>query len=388
MNESTLNALWEHHHALWRQQEQVIGLWSQAQPLSPDAVKGHVYGAWWEVLDAAGVTLIVGREYEHFLLAMTVINGQPHVTSMQLPHPSGLVYDAARNALFVACTRNPNQVIELRPQQGQLDRIDIVPPEMPGHVLLPFKSSYYPGCLYLHDLALIEGRLYANAVGQNAIVQLADDGRYPIEWFPKCIVLNNTPVFSQNHIQLNSIAAGPTIEDSFFSASADEITELRPGHTDYPVDKRGVIFDGRTREPLVRGLTRPHSARLHEQQIWVDNSGYGELGRVSGGQYEVAARLPGWTRGLTFVDQVAFVGTSRVIPRFRQYAPGLDVETSQCGVHAVDVTTGRVLGGITWEQGNQIFALETIPRHITSGFPFHPQQQQAQLDALFYSYSL
>ena len=58
---------------------------------------------------------------------------------------------------------------------------------------------------------------------------------------------------------------------------------------------------------------------------------------------EPVSRLPGWTRGLSFCKDVAFVGTSRVIPRFRHYAPGLDVERSVCALHAVD-SSGRVLG--------------------------------------------
>lgn len=387
MSDVDLTALWEHHHAQWRQQEQVIGLWGDAQPLSPLALKYETYGDWWDLLAAHDVTLIVGREYEHLLLALTVVEGQPLITYMQVPHPSGIVYDPVRNSLFIACTRNPNQVMELRPQAGHLMRQDMAAAHMDGHILMPFRTHYYPGCLYLHDLALIGGELYANAVGQNAIVRLASDGSYPIAWFPNCIVETTGPVFSQNHIQLNSIAAGSTLKDSFFSASADEITSLRPGDPDYPVDKRGVIFDGRTREPLVRGLTRPHSARLHHQQLWVDNSGYGELGTCAQGHYEPVMRLPGWTRGLTFSGEVAFVGTSRVIPRFRQYAPGLEVDASECGVHAVDIPTGRLLAGITWEQGNQIFALETIPRQMTHGFAFQLGQAQAQRDALFYTYT-
>jgi uncharacterized protein (TIGR03032 family) len=136
------------------------------------------------------------------------------------------------------------------------------------------------------------------------------------------------------------------------------------------VNRRGVIFSGATREPIARGLTRPHSARLHNGQLWVDNSGYGEVGIVENGGFIPVACLPGWTRGLCFHGRIAFVGTSRVIPRFRQYAPGLDVEASVCGVHALDTVTGQVLGSLLWPYGNQIFAIESVPREWTSGFPF------------------
>ena len=76
-------------------------------------------------------------------------------------------------------------------------------------------------------------------------------------------------------------------------ASADIISARRPGHKNFPVDRRGVIFSGATREPVARGLTRPHSARLHRDQIWVDNSGYGEVGLIEGEKFRAVSRLPG-----------------------------------------------------------------------------------------------
>ncbi|MFN8563871.1 MAG: DUF4915 domain-containing protein [Anaerolineae bacterium] len=96
---------------------------------------------------------------------------------------------------------------------------------------------------------------------------------------------DGTPVFGQNHIQLNSIAAGDSSKTSFFSASTDKISARRPGHRNFPVDKRGVIF-GATREPIARGLTRPHSVWPHDGKIWVDNSGYGTLGYVEDGGFD------------------------------------------------------------------------------------------------------
>jgi uncharacterized protein (TIGR03032 family) len=155
------------------------------------------------------------------------------------------------------------------------------------------------------------------------------------------------------------------------------------------VDRRGVIFSGATREPIARGLTRPHSARLANGRLWVDNSGYGELGTIESGRFEPVARLPGWTRGLCFVGGVAFVGTSRVIPRFRGYAPGLDVASSVCGVHAVEVASGRVLGSLEWPVGNQIFALDWVPSGVASGLPFaaRGRRSAARERDLFYTFS-
>jgi len=112
------------------------------------------------------------------------------------------------------------------------------------------------------------------------------------------------------------------------------------------------------------------------------------VGLVDGERFVPVARLPGWTRGLAFRDGVAFVGTSRVLPRFSQYAPGLDRKRSVCGVHALDAATGRTLGSIVWPYGNQIFALEGLPTSVTTGFPFHVGMRgaTARARALFYGF--
>jgi hypothetical protein len=105
---------------------------------------------------------------------------------------------------------------------------------------------------------------------------------------------------------------------------------------------------------------------------------------------ETAVRLPGWTRGLAFHKGIAFVGTSRVIPRFRQYAPGLDLAKSECGVHAVDLRSGRVLGSLIWPFGNQIFAIEASLSRMFSGLPFVAARKRPleEEQKLFYAFEI
>lgn len=385
----SLDALWQQHHAQWRDPQQVISMWESAPASDPELLAYRTRGQWWDVLAQAGITLLVSREYEHLALALAVENGRPAISYLRIPHPSGIAYDAARGIVHIACTRNPNQVLDFKPAASTAPRSDAPLADAQNRPLVPVKSRFYPGSLYLHDLAIIGGELYGNSVGQNAVVRLSDDGAHERVWYPRCIERDGTPVFGQNHIQLNSIAAGNTLESSYFSASADRLSARRPGHRNFPVDRRGVVFSGATREPIARGLTRPHSARLHDGKVWVDNSGYGELGFVEDNGLTVVARLPGWTRGLAFHGGIAFVGTSRVIPRFRQYAPGLDVDRSRCGLHAVDTRTGAVLGSVTWAQGNQIFAIEALPHAFTGGFPFRAGARRRQNEKnLFYAFEV
>ncbi len=381
--------LWARHHAQWRDPAQVIGFWAEAAALDRRLLRYQVQGAWWETLASIGGTLLVSREYEHLLMALRVDEDQPHVTYMRIPHPSGIAFDPVRGVVHVACTRNPNQVLDLKPITGVMPRQDMPYTEpLPERPLTPVRSRFFPGCLYMHDLAMVNGVLHANAVGQNAVVRLHEDGSHQRVWWPLCIEQDGQPVFGQNHIQLNSIAAGDDLAGSYFSASADRISARRPGHKHFPVDGRGVIFSGDSRTPVAWGLTRPHSARLHQGRLWVDNSGYGELGVIVDGRLEVAARLPGWTRGLCLQGAIALIGTSRVIPRFRQYAPGLEVDGSICGLHAVELSSGKVLGSLTWPEGNQIFAVEMVPGDFAGGLLFsaHGRRAHRRERKLLYSY--
>jgi uncharacterized protein (TIGR03032 family) len=383
------DALWARHNAEWRDGAQIASQWREAGSVDPRLLRGRATGDWWDVLEAAGITLLVTREYEHLLIALRAEAGRPAMSFFPLPHPSGLAVDRARGTVHVASTRNPNQLFEFAPSTGQLPRLDVAARASVGRPLLPVRSNLYPGCLYLHDLALVDGELLGTAVGENAVVRFDHGDGYERIWWPRCIETGRGPVFGRNHIQLNSIAAGTDLASSFFSASTDVMTRRRPGHRNFSVDRRGVIFSGATREPIVRGLTRPHSARLHGRRLWVANSGYGELGVVVDGAFEPVSRLRGWTRGLCFHRHVAFVATSRVIPRFRSYAPGLDVEKSVCGVHAIDARDGTVRGSLLFPDGNQIFAVDWLPARVTHGFPFSAGRRNRERERrLFYSFTV
>lgn len=372
---------WAGFDAEWRDPAQVVSQWEGATDIPTSLLKYKADGDWWNIIASSRITLLVTREYEHLIVALRAGSSGPNISYLALPHPSGLAVDRRKHIVHVAGTRNPNQIFDLKPLPAAGKNFD--------RPLVPVRSQFFPGRLYLHDLALIGGELFGTAVGENAIVRFPRLGEYERAWWPRVIENHRRPRFDKNYLQLNSIAAGTKLSDSFFSASTDQISGRRPGHQNFPVDKRGVIFSGATREPVVRGLTRPHSARIYRKRLWVNNSGYGEVCVVNSSTFDTVARLPGWTRGLCFHDGIAFVGTSRIIPRFSQYAPGLDVSKSKCGIHAVDTRTGKVLGSLTWPAGNQIFAVECVESSFASGLPFvtgSSERRLASARKLFYNF--
>lgn len=374
----------------FRDPHEVVSCWQDGGAVDRRMLEYHVEGCWWEILGMLKMTLLVSREYEHLLMALRVDErAGPDVSFIRIPHPSGIAVSQTRGSVHVASTRNPNQIFDFVPIDSLMPRLDCMPDDLLDRPLVPVRTRIMPGCLYIHEMALVGGHLHVNSVGQNAIVRLDDTGSFTRVWWPKCIESDAGPIFDRNQIQLNSIAAGSSLSNSFFSASTDKISELRPGNPAFPMNKRGVIFSGESREPIVRGLTRPHSARLWRGVLWVDNSGYGEIGIVERETFQTVCKMPGWTRGLCFKGDYAFVGTSRILPRFRAYAPGLEPDDSVCGIHIFNLSTGKREGSLIWPYGNQIFSVEWTDSSFTSGFPFRIGRDLHQIDrkTLFYAFN-
>jgi uncharacterized protein (TIGR03032 family) len=355
--------------------EVVSASWQKAG-IFPESLKYNVSDEFVQLLKKLNITLYVSREYENLLLSLNVTNNVFEQGCFPLPHPSGIAVNKENNSLYVASTRNPNQIIEFSPSdtlgKGRI-------------IAFPSRIKFYSGSFYFHDLAIIKNQLYANSVGQNGIIQI--DMNSPktesLMWWPLCVEKKSgTPDISANHIQLNSIAAGGTFEKSFFTASGCSIGRRKPGHKNYPVNKTGVVISAKTREVIATGLSRPHSAKQYKGRIWLDNSSYGEFGYLEKNKFQVLQNLPGWTRGLCIIDNIAFVGVSRVLPRFADYAPGLKgLKKQRCGIVAVDLKSGYISGSIFWPYGNQIFGIESAKNHSTgvllySGINKIPESQK------------
>ncbi|HEV3263503.1 MAG TPA: TIGR03032 family protein [Gemmataceae bacterium] len=135
--------------------------------------------------------------------------------------------------------------------------------------------------------------------------------------------------------------------------------------------KGGLLMDVDSGAILCRGLSMPHSPRWYGGRLWVCESGSGTLGTVdlNTGRYEAVAAVPGFTRGLDFAGDLAFVGLSQVresavfsgIPITERLAP----EERTCGVCVVDLRRGETVALLKFESGVQeVFAVAVLPRRF------------------------
>ena len=139
-------------------------------------------------------------------------------------------------------------------------------------------------------------------------------------------------------------------------------------------DDGGVIIDVRNNKVICEGLSMPHSPRLHNGELWVLNSGTGELGVVEGaakgkGTFVPRVFCPGFARGLTIRNGFAYIGLSK--PRYKRFEGlALDQKLKDadsepwCGIQIIDLAKGtcaewfRIDGAV-----KEIFDVAVITGH-------------------------
>lgn len=127
----------------------------------------------------------------------------------------------------------------------------------------------------------------------------------------------------------------------------------------------GLLMDISDNRIITTGLSMPHSPRWYRNTLWVLESGEGALAKVdlSSGKLEYVCKLPGFTRGLDFVGDYAFIGLSQV--RETAVFSGLPLterdEPRQCGVWVVNILNGETVAFLRFEGSVQeIFSVQAL----------------------------
>ncbi len=112
----------------------------------------------------------------------------------------------------------------------------------------------------------------------------------------------------------------------------------------------GIVLEVHSGEPIVTGLSMPHSPRLYRDELYIIQSGTGEFGRVDRkrGTFEPICFLPGFARGVGFIGNHAVIGVSR--PRRDNTFSGLALDERlaaqgigpRCMLAIVNLDTGDI----------------------------------------------
>ncbi|RBP51574.1 TIGR03032 family protein [Arenicella xantha] len=128
----------------------------------------------------------------------------------------------------------------------------------------------------------------------------------------------------------------------------------------------GMIMDIENNKMIAEGLSMPHSPRWYRNKLWVLESGAGQLVTIdeNTGEKTVIAQVPGFCRGIDFIERYALIGLSEV--RETAVFAGLPLtereQDRKCGVWIVDIETGETVGFLVFSGGVQeIFSVQLVP---------------------------
>jgi uncharacterized protein (TIGR03032 family) len=219
------------------------------------------------------------------------------------------------------------------------------------------RVTYFTGDLNIHDLAFGRDRLWFVNTRFSCLANLDSHFNFVPVWQPPFI----SEIVPEDRCHLNGLALVAD-QPKFVTAlgESDQVGGWRSTKA-----TGGILIDVEQNEVILRGLSMPHSPCWHDHQLWLLNSGAGELWRVEpSGQHQVICTLPGFLRGLCCVGEFAIVGLSQI--REQHIFGGLPVQQRfdrlKCGVVVVNLNSGKIIGSLEFTHGCQeIYDVKFLP---------------------------
>ena len=220
------------------------------------------------------------------------------------------------------------------------------------------RAIHVTGDIDIHELGWGKDDLWIVNTRFGCLCTLDPDHSFTPRWRPHFV----TALAPEDRCHLNGLA--------MVDGKPKYVTAL--GETDTPggwrANKRngGILMDVDSNEVLIRGLSMPHSPRVYNGRLWFLESGIGGLSWIDlqRGSWETIAKLPGFTRGIDFVGNYAFIGLSQVreTATFSGIPLVENLDERTCGVWVVDIRNGATAAFLRFEGGVQeIFAVQAIP---------------------------
>ena len=303
-----------------------------------------------ELLARLGASLLVTTYQAGKLVVVRNEAGKLNTHFRDFQAPMGLALQDGKLALGTE-----SQIWEFRDVPAVAAKLD--PPGSHDACFLP-RSCHYTGNVQGHEMAWVGNDLWFVNTRFSCLCTLDREHSFVPRWRPPFV----TGLSPEDRCHLN----GMGVRDGIVRY----VTAL--GNTDGPAGwrtnkaKGGVLIDVPSGETIVSGLSMPHSPRWYKGQLWVCESGTGTLGTVdeANGRYSPVAEVPGFTRGLDFVGDLAFVGLSQV--RETAVFSGIPITERltdrTCGVWVVDTRNGQIVAFLKFEDALQeIFAVQVLP---------------------------
>ena len=301
------------------------------------------------ILDQLGISLVVSTYQAGKLIVLRSDNGIINTHFRTFKKPMGLAATPEKIALGTAY-----QIWDFRNVPAVAKKIE--PYEKHDACYLP-RNIHLTGDIDIHEMAWAEDELWFINTRFSCLCTLGHPNSFVPRWRPPFI--SGYDLTDRCHL------------NGFCLKNNQPKYATALGETDTAAGWRknkangGILIDIETNEILMRGLSMPHSPRWYQEQLWLLESGNGSLAKVDLNQrkLETVANLPGFTRGIDFWGNLAFIGLSQV--RETAVFSGMPITQLQeriCGVWVVNILTGETIAFLRFEEGVQeIFSVAILP---------------------------
>lgn len=220
------------------------------------------------------------------------------------------------------------------------------------------RHSFLTGGIEGHEIAWVNGQLWIVNTAFSCLCTLDPEYSFVPRWKPAFI----SELRPGDRCHLNGLAL-ENGRPHYVTAMSQTDT---PGGWRETKSESGCVIDISTQEIVASGFAMPHSPRVHNQRLFVLNSGHGTLETIDRqtGKSEVIESVPGYTRGLAFRGPFAFVGMSQI--RETSVFGGVPIaekrDELRCGVAVIDLRTGQSVAYLEFLSGVQeIFDVQIAP---------------------------
>jgi len=314
------------------------------------------------LLNDLNASLLVTTYQANKLLVVRASQGGLSTLVRTFDQPMGLAVAGRRLALG---TRH--QIWFLRDAPDIAPRIE--PAGLHDGCFLP-RSCHVTGDIRGHEIAWAGDELWIVNTRFSCLSTLDADYSFVPRWRPPFV----TALAAEDRCHLNGLAmenGRPRYVTALGETDSQSGWRPNKAHGGCLIDVGPALRDGSTRIPaggeiVARGLSMPHSPRLHEGRLWLLESGTGRLVLVdaASGRRETVAEVPGFARGLAFAGRHAFIGLSKI--RETATFGGLPIAERlgelKCGVAVVDLRRGQLVALLEFQTAvEEIFDVQLLP---------------------------
>ena len=312
-----------------------------------------------DILEKFGLSVIVTTYQAGLVMSLSAKDRKPLIDYASFPKPMGMT--AKRDKVWAGLGHEIWEFVNFKEAAKQIE-----PKGTYAAAYIPL-NIHNSGDIDIHEMEYCNGELYFINTKFSCLCKYDPNHSFKPIWKPPFI----SDLLPVDKCHLNGLA----------------IKENRPkyvtalGRSDEPLGWRknkqngGILMDIENNDILIEGLSMPHSPRWYRGKIWYQESGKGTLSYfdpITKEKVDVV-QIPGFTRGLTFAGDLAFVGVSKVRESATFGAlPITKLEKRVAGVWIVHTTAKKILGYFAFERGvDEIFAVNLVPYRRIKFFNVH-----------------